>query len=345
MSNALKRTCVAVAGVLVSVSSPLSSHISDVAAATPPPNREKPKSLCCPPNCSPSQYAGPNCITSCHCKEINFRGEALYWVSSLGGLEAAFGTTKIATTVASGITTTTVTETDKAPDWKWRPGYRVGADFGFSCFVLEADWTHYKGHASFHKEGQNGSWNLKYDAIDLLFGRRCSVAPCFYFKPFLGVRGTRIHQTLKSNLETLFTSIIGNNTIPTVKNDKERFWGIGPELGVEADWHMGWNWSLYGSFDVVTYYGSIHTTTHNTDTFTTTISQSDGKISRPFRSIATDASFGLRWDKAWPVASEVLLTVKLGVEQHRIYDFSNLGSDGTLSMDGANLAASIGYRY
>ncbi|HEV7736122.1 MAG TPA: Lpg1974 family pore-forming outer membrane protein [Chlamydiales bacterium] len=149
----------------------------------------------------------------------------------------------------------------------------------------------------------------------------------------------------KGTLHRGHASFIGNNTIPTVKNDKERFWGIGPELGVEADWHMGWNWSLYGSFDVVTYYGSIHTTTHNTDTFTTTISQSDGKISRPFRSIATDASFGLRWDKAWPVASEVLLTVKLGVEQHRIYDFSNLGSDGTLSMDGANLAAGVGYRY
>ena len=82
MSNALKKTCVAVAGVLVSVSSPLSAYTSDVAAANapsnPPPNREKPSSLCCPTKCSPSQYAGPNCITSCHCKEINLRGEALY---------------------------------------------------------------------------------------------------------------------------------------------------------------------------------------------------------------------------------------------------------------------------
>jgi len=61
--------------------------------------------------------------------------------------------------------------------------------------------------------------------------------------------------------------------------------------------------------------------------------------------IGTDGSIGFRWDKAWPVASEVLLTFKIGVEQHRIYDFSELGSDGTLSLAGANLATSLGYRF
>ncbi len=120
---------------------------------------------------------------------------------------------------------------------------------------------------------------------------------------------------------------------------------MGPEFGVEADWYMGCNWSLYGSFDVVSYYGHVKTDIDNIDTFTSTVSVSDGIIRRDFNVIGTDASIGIRYDRAWPVASEVLLTIKLGVEQHRIYDFSNLGSDGTLSLDGANLAASIGYRF
>lgn len=293
--------------------------------------------------CRPSPYYGVNCLPEPCCNEINVRGELLYWTAQLGGLQSAFGSTAINTTVAGGITTTTVKEIDKKPDWEWRPGFRIGADYGFSCFVLEADWTHYMGHATFHEHGQHGGWRIKYDTIDLLLGRRFSIAPCFYFKPFVGVRGARIRQTLKSHLKTQFTSIIGNNTVFTDKDDKEKFWGIGPELGLEANWYIARGFGLYASFDFVTYYGQVRTKIRNTDTFTSTVSKSRGQIRRSFNTIATDGSFGLRWDKSWPVGSELLLTIKLGVEQHRIYDFSDLGSDGTLSMDGANLALSIGY--
>jgi hypothetical protein len=51
---------------------------------------------------------------------------------------------------------------------------------------------------------------------------------------------------------------------------------VGPELGVEADWYMGCKWSMYGSFDVVLYYGHTKTNIHNTDTFTSTVSVSNG---------------------------------------------------------------------
>ncbi len=354
MSSILKKTYLAVTGILISVAAQINAD-----CCNPPPVSCEPTcapsccdepcdrgpSPCCAPVCRLSPYCGPNCIPAPYCRELNVRGELLYWVASLGGLEAAFGNTTIATSVAGGITTTTVTESDKEPNWQWRPGFRVGADYAFTCFDLEADWTHYIGRAHYNKNGQHGGWKIKYDAIDLLFGRRCCVAPCFYFKPFIGVRGALIHQKLNSHLETLFTALIGNSTVTTDKNDKERFWGVGPELGVEADWYLGCNWSIYASFDFVTYYGQVKTTVSNTDTFTSTVSISNGTIRHRFNCIATDGSIGIRWDKAWPVASEVLLTFKLGVEQHRIYDFSNLGSDGTLSMDGANFAASLGYRY
>jgi hypothetical protein len=266
-------------------------------------------------------------------------------VAELDGLENDFGSTTIATSVAGGITTTTVTETDKEPSWKWRPGYRVGIDYSFTCFVLEADWTHYIGRATFHEDAQHGHWKINYDTLDFLFGRRCLVAPCFYFKPFIGARGLLSRQKLKSDLDTLFTALIGDSTVSTVKDDKERTWGVGPELGVEADWYMGCNWSLYGVFDVVSYYGKVKTEIYNTDTFTATVSIADGTIKRDFNVIGTDIAIGIRYDKAWSVASEVLMTIKLGAEQHRIYDFSNLGTDGTLSLDGGILALSLGYRY
>lgn len=346
MSSALKKSYVLLTGLLMSAAAQLHG---DCCPSQEPsccePVRSACPSPCCGPRCLPSVYSGPNCIPAPYCNELNITGELLYWTASLGGLETVFGSTAIATSVAAGITTTTVTETDKDPVWHWRPGFRVGIDYAFGCFLLEADYTHYKGHASFHEHGQHGHWNITYDTIDLIFGRRLNVAPCFLFKPFIGVRGLLVHQRLKSHLDTHFSALIGNNTVTTFKNDKERTWGVGPELGVEADWYMGCKWSMYGSFDVVLYYGHANTRIHNTDTFTSTVSVSNGRNRRSFNAIGTDASFGIRWDQAWSVASEVLLTIKLGVEQHRIYDFSNLGTDGTLSLDGANLALSIGYRY
>jgi hypothetical protein len=342
MSSALKKTYLTVASIVLSVATQAnagSSYASEAACCEPA------LSCCEEPTCCPSRYYGPNCIPTANCQEVNLRGEVLYWVAMLGGLESAFGTTTIATTVAGGITTTTVTETDREPHWQWRPAYRVGIDYGFGCFVLEADWTHYVGRAHFNDDGQSGRWKIRYDTIDLLFGRRFSIAPCFYFKPFIGARGLLVHQRLHSNLQTLFTALIGDNTVFTYKDDKERTWGVGPELGVEADWYMGGNLSLYGSFDVVSYYGRVKTQIYDTDVFTSTVSVSDGTIKRDFNVIGTDLSFGIRFDTAWQVASEVLLTMKLGVEQHRIYDFSNLGSDGTLDMSGANLALTIGYSY
>lgn len=309
------------------------------------PKQDNNHSPCCSPGCRLSPYCGPHCLPEPYCQEVNVRGELLYMTASLGGLEAVFGTTSVATSVAGDVTTTSVTEIDKDPDWQWRPGFRVGVDYAFTCFVVEADWTHYVGHAKFGQHGQHGHWKITYDAIDLLFGRRFPIARCFYFKPFIGVRGLLVHQSLKSDLKAQFTSAAGSTTVITAINDKERFWGVAPEIGVEADWYMGWNWSLYASFDVVSYYGRVKTRSHKKDTFTSTIRVSDGTNKRCFNTIGTDGSIGVRWDKAWPVASEVLLTIKLGVEQHRIYDFSNLGSDGNLSLDGANLALSLGYRY
>lgn len=354
MSSALKKTYAAFTALLLSVSAPANADYyndqsnpccSPAPSCCDEPYYDRGPSSCCPTVCRPSQYSGPYCIPAPYCQEFHVTGEVLYWVSNLGGLEGAFGTTAIDVTVAPGLTTTTIVETDREPHWSWRPGYRVGVDYAWKCFVVEADWTHYIGRAHFNDGGQHGNWRINYNTLDLILGRRCNVAPCFFFKPFVGVRGAYIRQNLNSHLETFYTGTNGSNVVPTDQHDKERFWGVGPELGLEANWYLGCSWSLYASFDFVSYYGKVKTRIDHTDFLTGNTVIRDGTIKHAFNTIATDGSFGIRWDKAWCVASEVLLTFKLGIEQHRIYDFSELGSDGTLSLDGAHFAASIGYRY
>lgn len=290
------------------------------------------------------------------CEEVNccaqdrwlgVRGELLYWRPELCGLEAAFGTTTIATDVSSNaITTTTVTESDEEPHSKWTPGFRVGAGGVFNRFDVELDWTHFNGRANFHENEQGGHWKIKYDVIDLTFGRYIELTRCAYVKPFIGVRGARIHQNLNSHLTTLFTALIGNNTVTTDKIDSEKFWGIGPELGFEADWKLGCNFSLYGSFAVVTYYGHVTGKNFDTDTFTTTVSVCNGHKKHCFNNIGTDIALGIRWDKSLDCFCGCLdFTLRLGVEQHRIYDFSELGADGTLSLDGGVFAIGANYHF
>jgi len=298
-------------------------------------------------------YDQSTCCDSSNCDtrdcKIGFYGELLYWRPELCGLESAFGDTTISTTVSeSAITTTTVTEKDKEPHSKWNTGYRVGADVIFNCFDIELQWTHFDGHAKFSENTQFGKWKIKYDAIDLTFGRYFNAASCIYLKPFIGVRGLRVHQKLKSHLETLFTSsLIGNNTVLTDKDDKEDFRGVGPQIGLYADWYLGCNFSIYGSFAVVSYYGEVKGKNHDTDTFTSTVSVCDGKRDSCFNNIGTDLALGVRWETRSTCfcGCDVNLMLKLGVEQHRIYDFSDLGSDGNLSLDGGVFAAGVNFSY
>lgn len=299
-------------------------------------------------DCNPSTCCEPTCCDTM-ASAISFDAELLYWRPELCGLESAFGDTTITNRVnQNAVTITTVKETDKEPDFKWNAGFRIGADVTWNCFDVELDWTHFNGHAKFHEGTQHGHWNIKYDTVDLTFGHHFRLASCFDVKPFIGVRGIQVHQKLTSHLETLFISpLIGNNTILTDKHDREDFWGVGPQIGLDANWLIGCNFSLYGSFAVVSYYGDVKGGSCNVDSFTSTISVCDGRKKHCFNTVGTDAALGIRWDSSPTCCCgcDVDFMLKLGVEQHRIYDFSDLGSDGNLSLDGGIFAAGVSFSY
>ncbi len=311
------------------------------AACAPPP--------CAPAICAPAPCCEPVCSTSC-CDEQDCQlyvvGELLYWRPELCGLEGAFGTTIIDTTVAGGITTTTVIESDKEPSSKWSPGFRVGLGASLNCLDVEAAWTHYEGKASFNEDGQYGRWKIKYDTIDLNLGRRFDLSSCFYFTPFIGVRGVKIHQTLHSHLVALYTIPAGSSVVNMDNEDSEKFWGVGPQIGFEADWKIGCNFSLFGSFSAVSYYGRVKGHNFDTDTFTSAVNICNGTKKHCFNNIGTDIALGVLWNRSFCWSCyEVSLMARLGVEQHRIYDFSELGSDGTLSLDGGFFGLGIGFNY
>lgn len=280
--------------------------------------------------------------------EFSVSGELLYWKPELCGLEGAFGRTTIATTVDGNANTiTTITESDEEPHAKWNAGFRVGAEVSYNDFDVEVKWTHFNGHAKFRDDEQFGKWRLKYSIIDLTFGRSFCVSS-FYLKPFVGIRAAKIHQKLTAHLETFFTSsLIGDSTVFTDKDDKENFCGVGPQIGIDAEWYLGCNFSLYGSVAFITYYGDVKGRNFNVDTFTSTISVCNGKKKHCFNNLATDGAIGIRFDSTSNncCGCDIDFMLKLGLEQNRIYDFSDLGSDGNFSLYGGVFAAGVTIKF
>lgn len=292
----------------------------------------------------------PSCVEN-NCNWFQFgggaiRGEFLYWKPEICGLESSFGTTRINTSVKDNIVTTKVHEHNTNPHGKWDPGFRLGADAYVNCLEVSADYTHFNGHAHYHNDQEGkGKWHLKYDTIDLTVGSRFYATECLYFKPFVGVRGARISTKLNSNLTTYYQAANGSSEILSVEENHGHFFGVGPEIGLEANWAFFCNLSLYGSLDVVTYNGHATTKYSQTDTFTSTVSASHGKTHHCFDNLAADGAIGIRWDRAWCASSyDGFFSLKLGWEQHRIYNFHDT-NNGTLTLNGAVLAASLNFNY
>lgn len=305
-------------------------------------------------HCNKLHYHNECCDTKKN--ELLFKGAFLYWKGELRGIECAFGNESIVTTGEEGVTLITKTEADTSPSFKWHPGVRLGSTFLFKDFDFDLDWSYFPGRAFYKKDEQHyGDWKLKYNDIDFKIGYKFYPSSRFYVKPFIGLRGTWIRQTLHSYLETPKIDDQETFTLTFNMHNKEKFWWIGPQLGIETNWYIGWNFNLYCTLDVVNYYGHDHANYNrvdhtpedpdegNPETNQTNIWTKKAK----FNNFALDDSFGIRWDK-YICRSEydVHFNLKLGFEQHRIYEFSNLaGGPGSLSLDGGILEAGLGIRF
>lgn len=289
--------------------------------------------------------------------------EYLYFRSSLCGLEPAFGRTAIDVSFTDPVTTV-ITERHREPDWEWDSGYRVGIGYSFGgCdnYDIQLYYTHVNGRAKPHHHHRDGSssssssssdegfrnrghWKLKYDVVDLTFGRRINYCQ-FMMRPFVGVRFAEIDQKLHSRQVAVVTSGGAEGTIITELNQKEKFHAVAPEVGLETEWGFCDCWSIYADFAFAPYYGDVKARNNDTDLSTGAVTLHRFHAKRCFNSVATDSAFGIRWNTAFGGCgcNNMTFGLKLGVEAHRIYDFSDLGSDGTLTMVGGTVSAILGF--
>lgn len=140
-------------------------------------------------------------------------------------------------------------------DWKWKPGFRLGAGYLFDCDAeISLIYTWYKNNAFGSFSGvedalaiwevsgilvPNGSadWHLKFQTLDLLLKKSLCFWNCFDFAPFIGLKGGYLRDT--------YNIFYGGDSDATI-NNRERVRVIGPEIGFHTGYAFCRNLSIIG---------------------------------------------------------------------------------------------------
>jgi hypothetical protein len=276
-------------------------------------------STCISNACTPCNDAP--CCNSC-CDSWVLYGDLLYWRALQGGLECGCG-----------------------PEihHRWDLGYRIGLEYDPSCYGwdISAYWTHFHNHSHQGSDDEDfAHWKLEYDAIDIRFSYEISSVYCFSFTPFVGVRGVRIHEKLKAHFGGCDCET-DSEDISFDQDHKERFWGVGPEIGLEAKWPLRCGFSLYGELGVGLLYGRNKINVHDYETIPNPTDDGACCVDREIHACDTFADFavGIQWEKCF--CNDIKAIFKLGWEHHRFYNFNQIGGYGDLCLDGAILSAGI----
>ena len=197
-----------------------------------------------------------------HSNNINMSVDFLYWTIKEDGI-GSDNWAQIAT-VESGNTTVLDVQT---LSFNYAPGFRVGIgyDLPYDNWDTRLSYTWYRTHANDHIStsgeitspffGNFYASNYKYKKASIHFslllnmfdwelGRKCQVSNGLSIRPFLGLKGGWINQTIKTKWS--------NPTLSAKENIKNDFWGVGPSGGLNTQWRISGNecqfFSLIGDF-------------------------------------------------------------------------------------------------
>jgi hypothetical protein len=204
---------------------------------------------------------------------FSFFGDYLYWFVSE---EPTFIFANVQFDQTSGTQTTKVFQ-QKMAQFPWQSGFRLGvgynSDYDFWDFKLY--WSRYSSKSTnfipsgsgliypeffgtfvsldFAYQAKINFW-LNYNVIDLELGRSFDFDEIFYLKPFIGIKGGSIKQSISSYWDNLL--ILPDQSHETISNN---FYGLGISGGSEAIYNMmrrgKHHLNLNGRFSIAGLYG------------------------------------------------------------------------------------------
>ena len=155
---------------------------------------------------------------------------------------------------------------------EWDPGFRFGIGYNsvYDRWDLFANWTWYANHTTrddaatgsfpqgfytvnpdyspadadpFDYGLLHGSWQLWHNSVDLELGRAFYITQKLSLRPHWGVRGAWLRQKFLSRFTDPRHDTSSYRDEYHYKND---FWGVGPRLGLNTDYHIGMGFSVIG---------------------------------------------------------------------------------------------------
>ena len=187
-----------------------------------------------------------------------FVGEMLWWHLDEGGTDYAqlFD--------SSPGTSSSADVHNRKLDFKWDYGFRagIGKTFQHDKWDLYLNFTWFRTDnsdaSSLHDHGLfltpltvadpvqatqvKAHWNVHFYDFALNLGRNYFISSHVAFHPYAGIKTAMISQTKRSYSEVFSPFVVTLNS-----KDRNDFWGIGPDIGLEGKWFIASGLNLFGS--------------------------------------------------------------------------------------------------
>lgn len=302
---------------------------------------------CAPTTCCPA----PQLCCNEPSGHAYIKGEVLYWKPHVSGLELAFGNASIVqNNIGDDIQLFATDEFDADPHFRWDTGYRVSAGYQTaSNLEFGINYEQFKSRGS-RKSQQDlittndGSTKVKLNQVDVTVGYNTLLGNKFNLKPYLGVRCTKLRQSLDALIVTNITILPDTLATETRLFDQtQSYYGVGPLAGARGDYCLGNGFSLYGETAFSILYGRSKVTLNDIDVFTPPYSI--GVVSQNKRHLHSfncniDLGVGISWQTC--LLNKLYLTMELGFEHHQYFNQCRLGTDrGDVCFDGGIFSISL----
>jgi len=196
----------------------------------------------------------------------------LYYYASQGGLDLADSGMTV-TTTGTPYTSNTTNSSTLSQESAFKPGFQVGIGVGYNESFLSGSYTWIRQTTHTSKGAPtpepalgagswilnnwfqqlspaatpqtmsathiSSKWHLGLDVGDVLINHAFYQGQSLIVKPFLGLRGAWIRQSMDVGI-TLPTSIFTNTTSPVIHSvNSSNSWGVGPRVGLDASYLLG----------------------------------------------------------------------------------------------------------
>lgn len=300
------------------------------------------------------------------CAEWVVSADALYWRVKEQGLK--FGPSLfVEVEMIEQISMAEYEHTSKAIPREFHWGGRLGIsrENRLSGWSLDGYWTHLVGSCSSQIASQNqAKWRFQFDTLDLHLGYLFYLNRCLQMKGIFGLEAGWIKQKISSEwLDKLLTQsdLLFRHV---EKKNRSSYSGIGPKIGLLAEWQLCGNWNVYGSCTGAAWLGQfdLHHHKREPSLSSSQLESLQAASANPFlrrqhghsengsgsafshkhrqkTQYVIDAAIGIKWQDLFCNWYDISLGV--AYEYYRIFDQNQLEHSGDLIMDGITLSGQV----